>query len=200
MTAAEKTTLAKCESDLQTHADSFRLAGAALQTIRDSRLYRETHATFEAYCRERWSFSKTQANRLISATHVVNLAADVIPANIAAHLSESAVRSLTGLSDKESTRVLKRVVKSIPAAAVSAGIAPPITAKMVASVARAVVPAKFPKRETAPTTSRKPAGDFVRRSEVLEAIDAWAKKENSKLMGYSVSEVIAAVKKLIETL
>jgi hypothetical protein len=31
--------------------------GTALLEVRDRRLYRETHATFEDYCRERWRFS-----------------------------------------------------------------------------------------------------------------------------------------------
>lgn len=42
-------------------------AGRALTVIRDARLYRETHATFEAYCRERWQMSRPRAYQLISA-------------------------------------------------------------------------------------------------------------------------------------
>lgn len=34
-------------------------------TIRDNRLYRESHKTFETYCRERWNMSRPGAYQLI---------------------------------------------------------------------------------------------------------------------------------------
>lgn len=52
---------------------TFIEVGEALLEIRDSRLYRETHGTFEDYCRERWGFSRSRASRLISASEVVRL-------------------------------------------------------------------------------------------------------------------------------
>jgi hypothetical protein len=36
----------------------------------DGRLYDDTHATFEGYCRERWGMSRIHAHRLIEATEV----------------------------------------------------------------------------------------------------------------------------------
>jgi DNA N-6-adenine-methyltransferase (Dam) len=51
--------------------------GAALAEIRDERLYRETHATFEDYCRERWQMSKTHANRKIQAAAVMRALAPI---------------------------------------------------------------------------------------------------------------------------
>ena len=48
-------------------------AGAALLTIRNDRLYRATHATFEAYCRDRWSISRSYAWRLVGAAERVRL-------------------------------------------------------------------------------------------------------------------------------
>ena len=41
--------------------------------IRDQRLYRETHGTFEDYCRERWGMSRFYAHRLIEASEVAAL-------------------------------------------------------------------------------------------------------------------------------
>jgi len=49
----------------------FAEAGKALAKIRDGRLSRDTHATFEAYCAERWGWSKTHSNRLIESAEVV---------------------------------------------------------------------------------------------------------------------------------
>lgn len=42
-----------------------RIAGEALAEIRDRRLYRSTHASFEAYVLDRCGFSKTTAYRMI---------------------------------------------------------------------------------------------------------------------------------------
>lgn len=49
---------------------NFIEVGEALMEIRDSKFYRIEHGTFEEYCREKWGFTKTQANRLISASAV----------------------------------------------------------------------------------------------------------------------------------
>lgn len=64
---------------------SFVEVGEALMEIRDSRLYRTTHGTFEDYCRERWDFSRSSAYQFIDAARVVSAMADtevtVLPPN-----------------------------------------------------------------------------------------------------------------------
>jgi hypothetical protein len=45
---------------------AFWAAGKALQAIRDGRLYRETHPTFEAYVEQEWQMTRQQAYRLIA--------------------------------------------------------------------------------------------------------------------------------------
>ncbi len=50
---------------------AFFVAGQALKTLRDKRLYRETHATFESYIKERFDFKKSAAYYLINAFEVV---------------------------------------------------------------------------------------------------------------------------------
>lgn len=49
---------------------AFIAAGHALMAIRDQRLYRRDHTTFEDYCRERWGISRPHAYRLIDAAVV----------------------------------------------------------------------------------------------------------------------------------
>lgn len=39
---------------------SFVILGNALKTLRDKRLYRETHASFEAYVRDRFDYSRRE--------------------------------------------------------------------------------------------------------------------------------------------
>ncbi|MDZ7950746.1 hypothetical protein [Nostoc sp. DedQUE09] len=46
---------------------AFFEAGKALTELRDRRLYRSTHKTFEDYCRERFGFSRRQPYHLIEA-------------------------------------------------------------------------------------------------------------------------------------
>jgi hypothetical protein len=39
--------------------------GNAIREIRDSKLYKETHSTFEEYCWERWGWKRAHAYRQI---------------------------------------------------------------------------------------------------------------------------------------
>ncbi|WGV29105.1 hypothetical protein [Halotia branconii] len=49
---------------------AFYEAGKALMELRDRRLYRSTHKTFEEYCRDRFGHSRQQSNYLIAAANV----------------------------------------------------------------------------------------------------------------------------------
>jgi hypothetical protein len=51
---------------------AFDEVGTGFQRIRDGRLYRATHDTFEAYCRERWKLRKRYVNRQIKAAVVAD--------------------------------------------------------------------------------------------------------------------------------
>ncbi len=51
---------------------AFYLAGRSLAEIRNRRLYRNTHQTFEQYCRERFGFSRNAASYKIAAAQVVD--------------------------------------------------------------------------------------------------------------------------------
>lgn len=58
---------------------TFIEVGRALMEIRDRRLYRETHATFEAYCRERWGWGRNYANKHIAAAKAVDALGTSVP-------------------------------------------------------------------------------------------------------------------------
>ncbi|MGF2037327.1 MAG: hypothetical protein RMZ43_018735 [Nostoc sp. CmiVER01] len=49
---------------------AFFEAGKALTELRDRRLYRSTHKTFEDYCRDRFGHSRQKSNYLIAAADV----------------------------------------------------------------------------------------------------------------------------------
>jgi hypothetical protein len=71
LTVIEREELTTFESRIESGLKTFREVGAALLAIRDGRLYRSEHGTFEAYCQERWGFSRMRASQLISAAEVV---------------------------------------------------------------------------------------------------------------------------------
>lgn len=62
--------LRECEAVIERGMSSFIEVGNALAEIRDSGLYLEFAATFEAYCRDRWSMGRNYANKLIGAAAV----------------------------------------------------------------------------------------------------------------------------------
>lgn len=57
LTPDESERLARSEATLQQGLAAYAQVAAALAEIRDQHLYRDTHASFETYLRERWGFS-----------------------------------------------------------------------------------------------------------------------------------------------
>jgi hypothetical protein len=92
----ERIRLERLEADIKGNLALFRQVGMALLEIKEGRLYRESHASFPAYLRERWGFSRQHAEHLISATAVAGeLAGPVLPTR------ETQVRPLRLLSSPE---------------------------------------------------------------------------------------------------
>jgi hypothetical protein len=63
--------LAECEAVIERGLATFIDVGQALLRIRGERLYRETHSTFEAYCRERWDLGRKRAYDYVVAAEVM---------------------------------------------------------------------------------------------------------------------------------
>lgn len=66
----ETNDLKKCEQIIESGLRTFADVGNALATIRENRLYRAGHETFEAYCKERWGFTSSRARQLVAAAEV----------------------------------------------------------------------------------------------------------------------------------
>jgi hypothetical protein len=62
---------ARAESTIARGLKSFLAVGLAQKRIRDQRLYRADHRTFEQYVAERWEFSRPRAYELCAASEVV---------------------------------------------------------------------------------------------------------------------------------
>lgn len=65
--------LSELEAVVERGLATFVEVGRALMEIRDSRLYRDTHGTFEDYCEGRWGFSRQYAHLVIAETRVNQL-------------------------------------------------------------------------------------------------------------------------------
>jgi hypothetical protein len=101
---------------------AFFEAGKALAELRDRRLYRSTHRTFEEYCRDRFGHSRQQSNYLIAASQVyenlttngcqnvvsedlTTIGSQILPTN------ERQVRPLTKLEPQQQQEVWQRAVE-----------------------------------------------------------------------------------------
>lgn len=71
LNANERDRLTQLEVVVERGIKTFIEVGLALTEIRDSRLYRETHSSFEEYVKARWDMSRGHAYRLIDATAVM---------------------------------------------------------------------------------------------------------------------------------
>lgn len=110
MTALVTTRLGELETVIERGLQTFVDVGAALMEIRDSRLYRETHGTFEDYCRGRWGFTRMRASQLITAAETMgNL--DVNPG---LQIGEKHMRPLTQLEPAEQRAAWQRVLDTAP--------------------------------------------------------------------------------------
>ncbi len=101
LTQVENKRLKGLEAVIERGLNTFTEVGAALSEIRDTRLYRETHKTFEEYCQERWRMSKTYATRLVQSAEVV---ANLVPMGTVLPETERQARPLAALKDPEQQR------------------------------------------------------------------------------------------------
>ncbi|MHB8522249.1 MAG: hypothetical protein ACYDH9_16030 [Limisphaerales bacterium] len=72
LSPAEKTDLRRDEAIIRRGFGTFYAVGKALAEIRDRRLYRQTHHTFEGYCRSRWEMTVRRAHQLCGAAEVID--------------------------------------------------------------------------------------------------------------------------------
>ena len=87
-----------------------RDVGNALLAIRDGRLYREQHGTFEEYCKEKWGFNASRARQLIGAAAIVENLKSV---TIVTPATESQARPLAKLPPDEQPDLSSRAVAEL---------------------------------------------------------------------------------------
>lgn len=88
---------------------AFYEAGCALRELRDRRLYRSTHKSWEDYCRDRFEFTRFSANLKILAVSVVDDLVtnghQILPTN------ERQIRPITNLKPDERSSVWQQAVE-----------------------------------------------------------------------------------------
>lgn len=116
----ERAALMECESIIRNGRAVFVHVGNALERIRDSRLYRETHKTFEVYCLEVWEISDRFARSLRSAADVVGLLQEKNISPLPA--TESQARPLTKMPREEWAPAWQEVVATAPQGRITASL------------------------------------------------------------------------------
>ncbi|MFH1157101.1 MAG: hypothetical protein V1793_25165 [Pseudomonadota bacterium] len=71
LTDEEKSLFGVCEQAIEADLKGFLAVGRALADIRDNRLYRETHKTFEKYCKDKWDLGRRYADQQIDGYEAV---------------------------------------------------------------------------------------------------------------------------------
>lgn len=153
MTAAhaiETTELAELERVISDGLRTFVEVGRALAKIRDGKLYQgEGFKSFEAYCRERWDFTRMRAHQLIQAAEVSENVKHVLHDEAPANPRQAA--ELAKLPAGEQPRAWQEAVATAPEGKV--------TAKHVAAVV-----AKIKGEESASSPSSKVTPEDVARA------------------------------------
>lgn len=116
LTQAESLSLKAHEGVIERGLNTFVEVGNALAAIRNERLYRDSHKTFEAYCQERWGMSRPQAYRLIESAEVLS-SLSPIGDKIT---TESQARELAKLSPEQRPEVYREAVATAPNGKVTA--------------------------------------------------------------------------------
>lgn len=141
LTPGEKRHLGALEKRIERGMSVFREVGEALIEIREKRLYRETHATFDQYIRERWQFERARAYQLMGAAEV----ARAIPDDLPQPTNEAQVRELVPLVHENPSAVAEiwREVTSSDE---------PLSQSRVRNAVRAHIPQDDPPPAVSPTT------------------------------------------------
>jgi hypothetical protein len=126
LTKTETAELTQHERTIQQGLGTFREVGQALMAIRDGRLYRGEFKTFEAYCKDRWSFSRPRAYELINAAETC----EAVSAVADKPTSERQVRPLSKLPKESRAEAWEEAVDRAPVV----NGQPKVTAKIVEKV------------------------------------------------------------------
>jgi hypothetical protein len=142
ITPEESVRLIALERVIEKGRDTFVDVGNALAEIRDSRIYRSSHGTFEDYCRDRWEFRRDYVDKLIAASSVVSN----LHTNVCKPVTESQARPLAKLPAEQQPAAWEKAQE------IAAEEGKPVAARHVEKAVK-----DHQKAKGVETTTRKPA-------------------------------------------
>ena len=148
LTTTESQVLSDCERIINRGLIGFKEVGNALLKIRDGKLYRQEHETFEAYCDSRWSMTRRRAYQIMESSEAV----ESLPPNLCTIVhKEGPARELAKVPAEKRSQVVE--------VAAAAG---PVTAKSIKEAAAKVVePSPAPKLEPEPEPTPEPEPELT---------------------------------------
>lgn len=112
LTPDEQIVLDQYEQVISTYLRTPVAVGQALRAIRDAKLYRATHASFEAYCRSRWNIGRKRAYQLIDAAAIC---AHLEQHGLQLPMNERQARTLKCLAPDDQVAAWQTVLMQYPA-------------------------------------------------------------------------------------
>lgn len=158
---AEEVRLDALETTIDRNLTAFLAVGEALHEIRESRLYRADHATFDEYLEARWDITRQRASQLIAGAQV----AQVASTSGLQIENERQARELVGLSNEQIGMVSRFMVAASGSEKPSAA-----QIKAVAEVVREI--------DASATVEHPDTGEQVEFSSLPPAAQAAVIREN----------------------
>ena len=170
LTYTEQMRLEFQEKRIESAKSAFIAVADALMEIRDQRLYRATHATFEAYCKERWDFARNYANKLIGSAEVIHS----LPTELGTMVpNERVAREVAKVEPANRERVVRQAVENADGGK--------ITARDVKEAAQdAKVIELVPKAQGLSPEAQRAGDEADRDSEKLWRLKSLWKKTNKR--------------------
>lgn len=176
ITKPERVQLEELETVIGNSLQTFVEIGSALLAIRDGRLYRAEHGTFEAYCLKRWGFGKAYAHRMIASAQVIT--------------------NLSPIGDKPATESQARPLAKLPAADQPAAWQAAtekadeekrfVTARDVTREVNAIMKDKEEAAETAKTENKGPTKGIRLASEAIACLSRIPKNDRTRAEAWSM--------------
>ncbi|MEC3951801.1 hypothetical protein VMT65_02020 [Nocardia sp. CDC153] len=183
LSRSEADQLEVCESSIDALRIAFWTAGRALQIVRDGRLYRADHATFDEYVEKRWDMQRSYAHKLIRAWPLAARLHPVAPA-----INEGQIRELLPVAAAHGEEAAVTVYTTLAAdVKVTAG-------KLREAVA--VLPADYDEREVVQRLQAWLRGDLVEEQshtpDVFSSVETRLAALTQKVVKGSTDHPVAA--------
>jgi hypothetical protein len=163
LSADEQIELEECEAIIERGLQTFYEVGAALLRVRELRLYRIEHSSFEAYCAERWGISRPRAYQFIEAAEVrsnLSTIVDTLP------MTESQARPLARLEPDQQREVWQQALQR----------AHELGQRLTAALVEAIVKEMHPAAPAQPAQRADPTPPAPDTAALQQQVEHWRQK------------------------